>query len=115
MSKLPCGLIQNSVHAEHAEAWLAGSVAECNAGLADLKDSSSFKLVDHCPFRAIREVNEDGSEIFLGDITILRSIYGEIMGGGLDWDRKAKFEEENSRLEAGDPNIVWTIGSKSVL
>lgn len=70
-------------------------------------------VTDGCPVRFLREIREDGSELLIGDVGILRCNHGEAMGpSGLDWDNKSKYEAENNELSVGDPRIVWNIGGK---
>jgi hypothetical protein len=72
-------------------------------------------VVGASPVRYIREVREDGSDIFIGDVGMMRCMHGELMGPGgvLDWSNKAKFEEENNAIPAGEPHIIWSIGGES--
>ena len=70
-------------------------------------------VTDGCPVRFLREIREDGSELFIGDVGIIRGNHGEVVGlDGLDWDNKAKYEAENKALPVGDARIVWSIGGK---
>ena len=69
--------------------------------------------------RFIREVQEDGSDVFIGDMGFMRCPNGELMGpdGLLDkvnWENKAKMEEENNALAVGDPKIIWSIGGENI-
>ncbi|KAF8665293.1 hypothetical protein AX16_000314 [Volvariella volvacea WC 439] len=100
---------------EHAEAWLTHAKADSDRILSLLdqaKDSENLFYADGCPVRTIREVKEDGTEIILGDVGLMRCPYGEIMGpdGEVSWDKKQLREGENNRLGAGDPGIVWSFG-----
>ncbi|TFK77495.1 acyl-CoA N-acyltransferase [Pluteus cervinus] len=98
---------------EHAEQWIAKSKGETDnvlSALAAAETSEQLLTVDQVPVRAIREVREDGTEAFIGDMGILRTPYGELMGSEVDWEKKAGREKENATLPVGDPNIVWSIG-----
>ncbi|KAF8641199.1 hypothetical protein AX17_000834 [Amanita inopinata Kibby_2008] len=99
---------------EHAETWLTQIKAKADAILNELdaaRDDKHLRVVDGCPVRYLREIREDGTELLLGDIGIFKCNQGEIMGpNGLDWDSKSKYEEENNRRPAGDPETVWSIG-----
>lgn len=65
--------------------------------------------------RAIREVQDDGTDIYIGDIGILRCHYGELMGlNGVDWENGPKLKEANDSLEVGDPHILWSIGGTHI-
>ncbi|KAF9505734.1 hypothetical protein BS47DRAFT_1400112 [Hydnum rufescens UP504] len=63
-------------------------------------------LVSGCPVRSIREVQPDGSDVYLGDVEIRRHLFEEIG----DLDGRARFVEINNAKELGDPTIVWSIG-----
>jgi len=70
--------------------------------------------VGSCPVRAIREVKEDGSDVFIGDIGVTRCAHGELMGlSGIDWEKKAMLEGKNNDLPVGDPSIIWSFGGES--
>ena len=66
------------------------------------------KLVGACPVRYIREIQEDGTDILLGDIHVDRCGYPDV----LDQEAKARLVRENEAREAGDSEIVWCIGGK---
>lgn len=74
-----------------------------------LKTKEPIKLT-HFPVRFIREVQEDGSEVFLGDIGIDRCADMESLLG-----EPKHSNEENLALPAGHPEIIWTIGCECVL
>jgi len=79
--------------------------------LEDAKDDPTLKIVKECPVSYLREVKDDGSEVFIGSLAINTSIYGELMGpDGVDWENKKKREDENNSLKVGDPRIVWCLG-----
>jgi len=81
--------------------------------LEGAKDASELLLVGSCPVRAIREVKEDGSDVFIGDIGVTRCAHGELMGlNGIDWEKKAMLEGKNNDLPVGDPNIIWSFGGE---
>ena len=81
--------------------------------LDDAKDDPTLKFVKECPVSYLREVKEDGSDVFIGSLALTTCLYGELMGpDGLDWENKKKLEDENNKLKAGDARIVWSFGSK---
>ena len=67
------------------------------------KDDGTLKIVGEFPIRAIREVLEDGSDIYIGDIGISRC------GCGVDWENASERKKTNDSLELGDPHILWSI------
>jgi hypothetical protein len=81
--------------------------------LEDAKDDPTPKIVKECPFSYLREVKDDGSEVFIGSLEINACKFGEVMGpDGVDWENKKKREDENNSLKAGDARIVWCFGGK---
>ena len=81
--------------------------------LEDARDDQTLKIVRECPVRYLREVKEDGSDIFIGSLDITTCLYGEVMGpDGVDWENKKKREDENNSLKTGDSRIVWCFGGK---
>ena len=79
--------------------------------MENFKDDATLKVVGECPVRAIREVQEDGSDIYIGDIGISRCKYGElIVLHGMEWENGPESKEVNDSLEVGDPRILWAIG-----
>ena len=81
--------------------------------LEGAKDASELLLVESCPVRVIREVKEDGSDVFIGDIGVTRCAHGELMGlNGIDWEKKAMLEGKNNDLPVGDPSIIWSFGGE---
>jgi hypothetical protein len=72
--------------------------------------------VDYCPVRVIREVLENGEDVYLGDIGINRLGDGKLLappGAEVDNELVARYAGENAQREPGDPDIVWTIGGES--
>ena len=104
---------------EHAEEWITMVKSKADSILEELesgRDKSELIITDGCPVRYLREIKEDGTELFIGEIGIYRCNHGELMGpNGLDWDSKAKYEEENNKLAVGDERIVWSIGGKKYM
>ena len=77
------------------------------------KDDATPRIVGDFPVRAIREVQEDGTDVYIGDIGISRCSYGELMdlnGVPVDWENASERKEFNDSLELGDPRILWAIG-----
>jgi len=99
---------------EHGNEFIGlirSQVEETLKELENVKDDSTLKIVKRCPVSFLREVNEDGTDVFIGSITITTAVHGELMGpDGVDWENKKKREEENNSLEVGDPRIIWCFG-----
>ncbi|KAG6890338.1 hypothetical protein C0992_002321 [Termitomyces sp. T32_za158] len=106
---------------EHAEVMYERFKVICDASRAELeaaRESPELVLVGNCPVRAIREVQDDGSDIFLGDISITRAKDGKLLvplHEADDEEKTTKYLETNMSLPVGDPNIVWSVGSKTPL
>jgi len=79
--------------------------------MENFKEDPILKVVGECPVRAIREVQDDGTDIYIGDIGISRCNHGELIGlNELDWENGPKCKEENDALKVGDLRILWVIG-----
>ncbi|KAJ6577058.1 acyl-CoA N-acyltransferase [Mycena vulgaris] len=91
---------------EYAEWWLNEIKSASDKLLAELEAvryDETLKIVDDCPVRHIREVREDGTDIFLGDIAFNLAKYPwELEGTGKD-------SQERPRRDPSDPDI-WTVG-----
>lgn len=59
------------------------------------------------PVSAIREVQPDGTELWIGDIGFIRSSYHEVE----DETERERLVAENAAKKDGDPSIVWSFGS----
>ncbi|KAG6851338.1 hypothetical protein H0H93_005736 [Arthromyces matolae] len=101
---------------EHAEAWYQRIKESSDKSLSELqaaKDISELIFVGSSPIRTIREVKEDGSELYLGDIGIFRVTDGKFLvppSEDVNEETKAKYKEFNDARPVGDPAIAWTIG-----
>ncbi|KAJ7594000.1 hypothetical protein C8J56DRAFT_777684 [Mycena floridula] len=99
---------------EHADWWLNKIVTEYDnimRVLSDAKDEEALKVVDECPVRTIREVLEDGTDLLIGDVGVIRCPWMELAGPkGVNWDLKEKLAAENNARLTGDPEILWTVG-----
>jgi hypothetical protein len=96
--------------ASNAEQWIVKVKAETDAVIEDLKANPSGPF-GGCPVRHIREVQEDGTEIFIGDVGLVRSYWPEL----LDVDERKALAEKNKARAPGDPEIAWHVGCRSSL
>ncbi|KAK7020357.1 N-acetyltransferase domain-containing protein [Favolaschia claudopus] len=104
---------------EEAQGLLREYIAASNAAL-DAKDegvdAGALKPMEDCPVRSIREVQPDGSDVFVGHIGFKRCKWFEL---ALDSDsaatrnseRREKLVKENDVRVTGDPDIVWQVSS----
>ena len=94
---------------EDAEYWQKRITSNAGAVLRELEESANdktLKIVGGCPVRSIREVADDGSDIYLGDVGIARCGWAYVV----DEDERKRLEHENYSRSAGDPGIVWAFG-----
>ncbi|KAJ6601265.1 acyl-CoA N-acyltransferase [Mycena vulgaris] len=91
---------------EHAEWWMNQIKPASDKLLAELeaaRDDETLKIVDDCPVRHLREVRDDGTEIFLGDIGFhLSKFPWELEGTG-------RLIQRTPRRDPSDPDI-WSLG-----
>ncbi|KAJ7308518.1 GNAT domain-containing protein [Mycena albidolilacea] len=89
-----------------AESWLTKLKAQTDALVEELGGATEpHGVVSGCPLRHIREERADGTEVFLGDVGLVRSNFSEIR----DTEERARLVAENNARVAGDPEIVWHI------
>ncbi|KAJ7157166.1 hypothetical protein C8R46DRAFT_1113666 [Mycena filopes] len=88
---------------EHAEWWLNHAKEKSDRGLAELegaRDDPVPKIVDFFPVGTIREVQEDGTEVFIGSIDV--DLAEE------PWELEGRLKQETPRRDPDDPDI-WTL------
>ncbi|KAI0073715.1 hypothetical protein K474DRAFT_1710478 [Panus rudis PR-1116 ss-1] len=98
----------------HADEWVAKIKAASDTVLEELEvadrhdplGEKPLKIVGDVPVRVLREVQEDGSDIFIGDIGTFRSSF---LGVPESMERE-KMIDRNQQRPIGDPEIVWSIG-----
>jgi hypothetical protein len=88
-----------------AEERLAKDLALTQSLLDQYAAGVEEEWFDGCPFRAIREVKEDGSDDCIGDILFARVTPGDTW---LDGDEPV----DNLTRPAGDAGVWWTLGSE---
>ncbi|KAI0328499.1 acyl-CoA N-acyltransferase [Cubamyces sp. BRFM 1775] len=97
---------------EHADDWLKKVKGGTDAAIAELERANAEHpdgppvIVSSCPLRCLREVREDGSDVFLGDVTLLRERWPDLE----DKELKESLAKPNAERPIGDPGIVWCIG-----
>lgn len=98
----------------HADEWLSNATSESNTILEELQVAAKNNpdgppiLVRSCPVRILREIREDGSEVFLGDLGTPRCCYPEYSPGF----EKEKLHEKNLARPLGDAEIDWSVGCR---
>ena len=76
------------------------------AKLEESRNETILQVTENCPVRSIREVADDGSDVYLGDVGFERCRWHEIQ----DEDERKRMVDENQAKVPGDPTIVWSIG-----
>lgn len=100
---------------EDGVTWLGQVNEECRGILSEMgevwkstSDLSPPSYVSACPVRSIRERQDDGSDVYIGDIGIGRSGFPEVP----DEQERERRTRENAAYAKGDPRIIWTFGGK---
>ena len=99
-----CAGLPFPYHPHHAEEWLKTVKDKSNKVLEDLREGKT--VVDGCPVQHIREVRSDGTDLFLGDLSVKRNSWLEVA----DKELRERMAKENTEKPVGDPGIVWTLG-----
>lgn len=104
-----------------AENWMNYIIPPQKGILFELdqaRDQEKPITVGGCPVNAIRKVNNDGTDLFIGAIDITRnSDFGEVVRTEhgdyiVDQSKKEENERLNLEREVGDPEILWDFGGE---
>jgi len=95
----------------HAVSWLERELPTCREAQEEIaacaaKGGDEPSFVSKCPVQSIREVKEDGEEVHIGEVRIIRSNFFHIR----DEEEAKRLEKENNQRAVGDPNIEWFFG-----
>jgi len=91
----------------HAVEWLLKVKADTDRVWTCIQDATSgTNVFEASPVRIVRQVNPDGTQTYLGDCGIDRWGYPDIE----DEEERRRLQAENLVKQAGDEQIVWTIG-----
>ncbi|KAF4611980.1 hypothetical protein D9613_004126 [Agrocybe pediades] len=97
-----------------AEDWLQIAKPKSDALLQELLDaqgSDKLKTIDGCPVPSIREVKEDGTQVYIGNITFGRCMHPELIDTDtIDHEHAEEKKAANDALQVGDPKIIYSIG-----
>lgn len=88
----------------HAEEWLIKTKTKSGKILEVLLKGGT--VVDGFPVQYIREMQHDGTDLLLGDMSVTRHGWLAVSDEGL----RTKMAEENWEKPVGDSSIVWAIG-----
>lgn len=90
----------------HAKIWLEHICGLAEDIILEIKSKPAGAFIGGCPIRVIREVTEDGREIFLGDIGIDGWGYDDVA----DSDEKTRLVKVNLERPVGDSEKEWCFG-----
>lgn len=100
--------------AEHADFWIGKVKGESDAVLGALQKAAESDgstaapiFVGGCPVHNLREVQEDGTDVYLGDVRIDRSFEFEYLR---DKVKEEALVKENASRPVGDSEIIWSFG-----
>ncbi|KIJ57095.1 hypothetical protein M422DRAFT_198478 [Sphaerobolus stellatus SS14] len=88
----------------HGQQWMESMMKESQEILQAISERDPGELATDCPVRIIREVQDNGEEIFLGDIYVAKCQYMYIT----DPEERKRLTEENKKKDPG--NTVWQFG-----
>lgn len=95
-------------HLEHAKQWLESTLKEAEKILQQLEETQGG-FVEGCPVRILREVKENGEEVFLGDCEIGKWGFDDILDPG----ERGRLKSENEKRGPGNPETIWGIGGEA--
>ncbi|KAF8486709.1 hypothetical protein JB92DRAFT_2759409 [Gautieria morchelliformis] len=91
---------------DHSKQWIEITSQEAERLLRQLEETAGG-FVGGCPVRILREVKENGDQVFLGDCTIGKWGFEDIQ----DPVEREKLKMENDQRPPGDPETVWGFGA----
>jgi RimJ/RimL family protein N-acetyltransferase len=92
-------------HTDHAKQWLEATLQEAEMLLRQLEETAGG-FVGGCPVRILREVKENGDQVFLGDCGIGKWGFDDVQ----DPVEREKLWKENDQRLPGDLGTVWGFG-----
>ncbi|KAG0709435.1 GNAT domain-containing protein [Suillus ampliporus] len=97
---------------EHADSWIQLVKGQSDATLEYLRKSEEdfpngpLQFVDASPVRYLREVEENGTDVFIGDLVLKKSEFEDV----IDEVERKRLQEENANKQADDPTIKYAVG-----
>jgi len=86
--------------------WLERVKSKTDLAWTAIRHSSGNEMFGASPVRILREVNDDGSQTFLGDCGIERWGYPDVE----NLEERERLVTGNLNRPDGDVGIIWTIG-----
>lgn len=93
---------------EHGVSWVKRVVESYGKLLEQTKlaETDDTIMVDGCPVGVIREVKEDGTDEFIGNIDFHRHGWMQIK----DEEKRKELSQAENGKSVGDPTICWELG-----
>ncbi|KAF8525525.1 hypothetical protein BU17DRAFT_83766 [Hysterangium stoloniferum] len=91
---------------EHAQHWLERTIDRAQKVLDEVKAKPMGEFVGGCPVRCLREIKDDGEEIFLGDCRIEEWGYDDVE----DIEERKRLSSENLERPLGHPDRELVFG-----
>ncbi|KAH7334551.1 hypothetical protein B0J17DRAFT_673842 [Rhizoctonia solani] len=93
---------------EHCDEWLRDRIREHESALVHMTSiDEDVEFLDLSPLRHIWEVEKDGTEKFLGEVSLTQE---DGFCETRDEEARVAKVNMNANLPPGDPDIVWTFG-----
>ena len=85
-------------------------ITQQKAALERLRSGELSPYLD-APVSVIREVQEDGSEVFIGNLDFSRFAWMSlVINQGVETEETERIQKENDERQAGDPDLAWNLG-----
>ncbi|KAF7358969.1 N-acetyltransferase domain-containing protein [Mycena sanguinolenta] len=68
------------------------------------RTAQALVITQNCPVRSIRELQPDGTDVYIGNIAFKRCTWPEVQGSERD-----RLMAENNAKPTGDPKIIWQV------
>ncbi|KAH9486387.1 hypothetical protein JR316_0000451 [Psilocybe cubensis] len=96
---------------EDGEEWIQLTKPKLDAILQELQiaqGQDELKIVGGAPICSIREIQEDGTDKYIGSLDIIRCL--EVALLDVDTKEAQQKADRNKILGKGDPDIIWSFG-----
>lgn len=91
---------------EHSVEYRGVVTSQSDSLIKEIISKEVGAIMGACPVRILREVQPDGTELFLGDVAVIRHQWPELD----DEIQREILKAENLSRDVGDPEIVWSFG-----
>jgi len=67
------------------------------------------------PVSVIREIQEDGTETFIGNIEFFPFPWLALaLNNGVETEETKRIQKENNERQPGDPELIWNLGCRCI-